>query len=376
MPTLETLKKQAKLLVRWRRERLFTVAARLRAGLPRLAGLTDAEVLDQPFSLADAQGVIAAEQGFASWAALKKELEAMPTPVKTAATPTAPRLKLVEATLFVSDFGVSRRYFEEVLGFSAVFTYGEPPFYGQVARDGVPLNLRLVCEPVFVGDVREREELLAATIGCSSVKALYEEFKAAGAEFNPESTTVRARRSISDGTASTSWCPWCPWWSIASLTLPVALRQDLERGGPHSASSAVPPTNEIRLPSGSLTTKLMAPQGWRLIPCLKVHRALGPGLLESAYEHCLAHELGKRGLVVRRQVMLPLSYDGLSLDAGYRLDLLVEEAIVVEVKAVEALTRLHEAQVLTYLRLSKRRLGLLINFNVELFKHGVRRFAL
>lgn len=109
---------------------------------------------------------------------------------------------------------------------------------------------------------------------------------------------------------------------------------------------------------------------------LNVHRELGPGLLESAYEHCLAHELSKRGLAVRRQVILPITYDGLSLDAGYRLDLLVEEGVIVEVKAVEALTRLHAAQVLTYLKLSKRRLGLLINFNVELFKNGVRRLAL
>ena len=96
---------------------------------------------------------------------------------------TPPRLKLVEATLFVSDFDASRRYFEDVLGFSTVFTYGEPPFFGQVARDGVPLNLRYVCDPVFVGDIREREDLLAATIGVSGVKALYEEFKAKGAQF-------------------------------------------------------------------------------------------------------------------------------------------------------------------------------------------------
>jgi GxxExxY protein len=109
---------------------------------------------------------------------------------------------------------------------------------------------------------------------------------------------------------------------------------------------------------------------------LNVHRELGPGLLESADEHCLAHELSKRSLAVRRQVILPITYDGLSLDAGYRLDLLVEEGVIVGVKAVEALTRLHAAQVLTYLKLSKRRLGLLINFNVELFKNGVRRLAL
>jgi GxxExxY protein len=106
---------------------------------------------------------------------------------------------------------------------------------------------------------------------------------------------------------------------------------------------------------------------------LKVHRALGPGLLESAYEHCLAYEIGLRGISVRRQVALPVEYEGASLDAGYRLDLLVADAIVVEVKAVEALSRLHEAQVLTYLKLSGHRVGFLMNFNVALFKDGIRR---
>ena len=109
---------------------------------------------------------------------------------------------------------------------------------------------------------------------------------------------------------------------------------------------------------------------------LKVHKALGPGLLESAYEHCLAHELVSRGRLVRRQVPMPIIYDGVELDAGYRLDLLVDEQVIVEAKSVDALTPLHEAQVLTYLKLSKLRLALLINFNVPLFKHGVRRLAL
>jgi catechol 2,3-dioxygenase-like lactoylglutathione lyase family enzyme len=138
--------------------------------------------LDQPFSLADAQAIIAAEQGFANWAALKTGIE--PMPKTAAATIATPRLKVVEATLFVSNFETSRHYFEDVLGFSTVFTYGEPPFFGQVARDGVPLNLRYVCEPVFVGEIRAREDLLAATVGVSGVKALYEEFKAAGATFH------------------------------------------------------------------------------------------------------------------------------------------------------------------------------------------------
>ena len=106
---------------------------------------------------------------------------------------------------------------------------------------------------------------------------------------------------------------------------------------------------------------------------LKVHRALGPGLLESAYEVCLAHELNLRGVSVSRQVPLPLHYEGLRLEAGYRLDLVVADAVIVEVKAVESLSRLHEAQLITYLKLSGLRLGLLMNFNVPLFKDGVRR---
>jgi GxxExxY protein len=109
---------------------------------------------------------------------------------------------------------------------------------------------------------------------------------------------------------------------------------------------------------------------------LKVHRALGPGLLESAYEHCLAYELHQRGLRLTRQAALPITYDGTKLDVGYRLDLLVEESIVIEIKSVDALMPIHEAQLMTYLRLSGCRLGFLINFNVVLFKQGLRRFVL
>jgi GxxExxY protein len=109
---------------------------------------------------------------------------------------------------------------------------------------------------------------------------------------------------------------------------------------------------------------------------LQVHRFLGPGLLESVYEQCLAHELVMRGIAARRQVVLPVSYGGVTLDAGYRLDLVVGESIVIEVKAVDQLLRLHEAQVLTYLKLSGLPLAFLINFNVELLKDGVRRLVL
>jgi GxxExxY protein len=106
---------------------------------------------------------------------------------------------------------------------------------------------------------------------------------------------------------------------------------------------------------------------------IEVHRHLGPGLLESAYETALAHELTLRGLAVRRQVMLPVSYKGVALDDGYRIDLLVDEAVLVEVKAVVALAPIHEAQMLTYLKFADRRLGLLLNFHAATMKDGTKR---
>ncbi len=105
----------------------------------------------------------------------------------------------------------------------------------------------------------------------------------------------------------------------------------------------------------------------------KVHTELGPGLLEGVYEVCLAHELIKRGLKVDRQVALPVLYDGVKIEAGLRLDILVEGKLIVELKAVENLLPVHKAQMLTYLKLSSRCLGLLINFNVPLIKDGIKR---
>jgi len=108
---------------------------------------------------------------------------------------------------------------------------------------------------------------------------------------------------------------------------------------------------------------------------IKVHSALGPGLLESVYEACLTHELTKGGLEVQRQRACPVHYDSIRLDAGFRLDLVVDECLVVEVKAVEKLSQLHMAQLLTYLRLTQFRLGLLMNFNVQRMKDGIQRIA-
>jgi GxxExxY protein len=117
--------------------------------------------------------------------------------------------------------------------------------------------------------------------------------------------------------------------------------------------------------------------GRDIIDCgLRVHQTLGPGLLESAYEACLAYEVGRRGLSVRRQVALPIIYDGVTLDAGYKIDILVEGAVIVEIKAIDSLQPIHQAQLLTYLKLSGLRLGYLMNFNVALFRQGIKRIVL
>ncbi|MCF8460913.1 MAG: GxxExxY protein [Flavobacteriales bacterium] len=114
----------------------------------------------------------------------------------------------------------------------------------------------------------------------------------------------------------------------------------------------------------------------KIIGCaINVHRALGPGLLESAYEECLAFELTDAGLFAERQKALPLVYREVKMDAGYRVDFLVENKIVVELKSVELLNDVHIAQVLTYLKLSGCKLGLLMNFNVTVLKNGIKRLA-
>ena len=114
--------------------------------------------------------------------------------------------------------------------------------------------------------------------------------------------------------------------------------------------------------------------GEKVIGCaIKVHRALGPGLLENAYEACLSYELTKSGIDHERQLELPVYYDGQRIDLGYRLDLLVMRRVVVEVKAVDKLIEIHDAQVLSYLKLGGYRLGYLLNFNVKMLRDGIRR---
>ena len=115
----------------------------------------------------------------------------------------------------------------------------------------------------------------------------------------------------------------------------------------------------------------------RVLGCaLEVHKALGPGLLESAYESALAYELSTAGLMAQRQVDVPVVYKKAKLDCGFRIDLLVEKQLVVELKSVESLLPLHEAQLLTYLKLTGCKVGLLINFNVRLLKNGIKRLVL
>jgi catechol 2,3-dioxygenase-like lactoylglutathione lyase family enzyme len=184
MPNLENLKKQAKLYVRWHRERYYPVAAQIRAVLPRYKDLTDRQVLEAEFKLSDAQELVARQSGFDSWQALRTGVQAMPDSIK--AESTAPILTEVEAQLYVADIKTSCDYFTAKLGFAVVFTYGEPPFYGQVRRDNARLNLRMICEPVFVGDIREREQLLAASMTVDSaveIRELFVQYQAAGVDF-------------------------------------------------------------------------------------------------------------------------------------------------------------------------------------------------
>jgi catechol 2,3-dioxygenase-like lactoylglutathione lyase family enzyme len=184
MPNLENLRKQAKLYVRWHRDGHHPVAAQIRAVLPRFKDLTDRQILERDFKLRDAQELVARQSGFESWQALKTGVQAMTDANQAIAA--KPELTQVEAQLFVADVKASCAFFTSKLGFEVAFTYGEPPFYGQVKRDNARLNLRLVCEPVFVGDIREREQLLAASLTVASaaeLRRLFVQYQAAGVDF-------------------------------------------------------------------------------------------------------------------------------------------------------------------------------------------------
>jgi uncharacterized glyoxalase superfamily protein PhnB len=180
MPTLETYKKQAKLLVRWHREGNYSVGGRIRQ-LARYRDLTDREALALRFPLSEAQEIIALEAGFAGWAELKAEA--------TEASAGQDRRKTSDATaasakpvLFVANVAASAEFYRDRLGFGIDFLHGHPPFYGSVTRDGATLHLKFVHEPVFAPGAAEREGLIMAFVDAPNVKHLYSEYRDAGAE--------------------------------------------------------------------------------------------------------------------------------------------------------------------------------------------------
>jgi catechol 2,3-dioxygenase-like lactoylglutathione lyase family enzyme len=192
MPNLDNLRKQAKQFLRWHRNGHYPVAAEIRAALPRFRNLSDRQILDAPFRLGDAQEIVARRLGYENWPALKAGVSAMPV-TEVTATPADEKPELSKLTLsataamiYVSDFQRARDFYVSKLGFSVDFAYGDPPFYGLVKRDRARLCLRLVCEPVFVGDIREREQLLSADFvvdTAAEIKELFREFQASGVDF-------------------------------------------------------------------------------------------------------------------------------------------------------------------------------------------------
>jgi catechol 2,3-dioxygenase-like lactoylglutathione lyase family enzyme len=181
MPNLENLKKQAKLYLRWHRDRYYPVAARIRPVLPSYRHLSDREVLAHSFRLSDAQELIARKTGFESWEALRKRMQTVT--YTQAQTPSKPVLLSAEPQLFVADIVASCEFYTKKLGFSVAFSYGEPPFYGQVFRDGARLNLRRLDKPGLDPEIRDSEQLLSASITLDDAKPLFLEYQAAGVLF-------------------------------------------------------------------------------------------------------------------------------------------------------------------------------------------------
>ena len=185
MPNLENLKKQAKLILRWHREHHYPVAAQIRNYLPRFLNMPDSEILAASFKLSDAQEMIARQQGFDSWKALKTGLSA--ASLKAKSSPSKATIVGAEPQLLVTDIKRSCEFFREKLGFSLVFSYGKPPYYAQVGRDAARLNLRCVERPVIESTVRDREELLSVSMTVASadeIKLLFLEFQSAGIAFH------------------------------------------------------------------------------------------------------------------------------------------------------------------------------------------------
>lgn len=180
MPNLENLRKQAKQYLRWHRDQYYPVAAIIREHVPRFHLLSDQEILTAAFHLADAQELVARKEGFEGWQALRTGASTAMTQTITASRPV---LTSVAAHLYVRDLKSSVEFFTASLGFTVDFVYGDPPFYAQVSRDNARLALRSMDEPVFAADIREREDLLSASItlaGADEIKQLFLAYKDAG----------------------------------------------------------------------------------------------------------------------------------------------------------------------------------------------------
>ena len=184
MPNLENLKKQAKLILRWHREGHYPVAAQIRVYSPHFLNRPDSEILAASFKLSDAQEIVAKEQGFDSWQAMKTGLST--TSPKMKSSPTRATIVGAEPQLLVTDIERSCKFFREKLAFSLVFSFGNPLYYAQVGRDAAHLNLRCVERAIIESTVREREELLSVSMivaTAEETKLLFLEFQAAGVAF-------------------------------------------------------------------------------------------------------------------------------------------------------------------------------------------------
>ena len=188
MPNLENLKKQAKLILRWHRERHYPVAAQIRGLMPRFLNMPDSEILAASFKLSDAQEMVARQHGFDSWQALRTELADTSRKIrKLKASPSKATIVNAEPQLLVADLKRSCDFFCKKLGFSLVFSYGDPPYYAQVGRDAARLNLRCVGGLALEQTLRDREELLSASMTVATadeIKLLFLEFQSAGVAFH------------------------------------------------------------------------------------------------------------------------------------------------------------------------------------------------
>ena len=184
MSNLENLRKQAKQYLRWHREQYYPAAAIIREYLPRFSQFSDEEILAAEFRLADAQELVARENGFEGWQALRTGAPIVIQPLKQGVQPI---LTSIAAHLFVKNVSASCEFFRSKLGFAVDFVYGAPPFYGQVSRDNAKLALRHMDQPVFVGNIREREDLVLASITVASaeeIKQLFLAYQGAGVAFH------------------------------------------------------------------------------------------------------------------------------------------------------------------------------------------------